>query len=480
MQSQGFRPSLCGMIQTLQSAAIALHGAAQEVLAFVRPIQDFIDPIQDRLYSLIKDIRFVQEFQREGKERPWESLVLSVVADIVVDAASFVLGHDILTGEKLSHGMELVTFAAIFVPLVAASALRHGDNVARAGSQLSHHADELGEVGQMATRHSDELLDDFYAQARALNFPDRVTDAIVANLKPGRKILIELSELSDGSLGLKRAARFFDDQYAYKHIDLKGTKSNDFGLLYDEDYVPHLSDPDIMGIIDDGRILSDEAALKVVDELNFVARGNRGVDPTKAIQRGPLIVEPTDPFQHSQRATFFTVNDSGKYVQIDPNTGQRVRIADSVPNDGVAVFELNSNGSPIVYTVGGGDEYVGWVTKAAYNEDLSYFPWAGKHPGGNPSLTWDDWYRWNKSPNRIYSARELVRRVEEPGPFHNFPGSFDETIFKGRRMVISDNYVLYTHRGTINGYSGTFEIGVRPSPSGRTEIIRHRFFRRDR
>jgi hypothetical protein len=34
-------------------------------------------------------------------------------ADTVVDVASVILGHDILTGEKLSHGMELLTFGAV-------------------------------------------------------------------------------------------------------------------------------------------------------------------------------------------------------------------------------------------------------------------------------------------------------------------------------------------------------------------------------
>lgn len=82
-------------------------------------------------------------------------------------------------------------------------------------------------------------------------------------------------------------------------------------------------------------------------------------------------------------------------------------------------------------------------------------------------------------PNRIYSARELVRRGNEPGPYHNFPESFNSAIFNGNRQVISENYVLYTNRGTLNGVRGTYEIGVRPSASGRTEVITHRFFRPD-
>jgi RHS repeat-associated protein len=86
----------------------------------------------------------------------------------------------------------------------------------------------------------------------------------------------------------------------------------------------------------------------------------------------------------------------------------------------------------------------------------------------------------SREPNRIYSARELIRRAAEPGPFHNFPESFNDVIFRGERRVVSDSYVTYTQRGAINGVDGTFEIGVRPSASGRTEVITHRFFRPDK
>jgi hypothetical protein len=73
-----------------------------------------------------------------------------------------------------------------------------------------------------------------------------------------------------------------------------------------------------------------------------------------------------------------------------------------------------------------------------------------------------------------------VRRAEDGGPLHNFPESFNKSIFSGNRQVISDDYVLYTQRGFVNGRAGTFEIGVRPSASGRTEVITHRFFNPDK
>ena len=95
----------------------------------------------------------------------------------------------------------------------------------------------------------------------------------------------------------------------------------------------------------------------------------------------------------------------------------------------------------------------------------------------------------NSEPNRIYSARELMRRAGERGPFHNFPESFNKTIFEqGTRTVkpnffknakpgLTKNGAMYRLEGSINGRSGTFEIGVRPSISGNTEVITHRFFR---
>ena len=89
--------------------------------------------------------------------------------------------------------------------------------------------------------------------------------------------------------------------------------------------------------------------------------------------------------------------------------------------------------------------------------------------------------------NRIYSARELLRRAAEPGPFHNFHEAFNKTIFQNGTKTITPNYfniakpglsntnILYKYPGTVNGAKGFFEIGVRPSLSGNTEVIIHRF-----
>jgi hypothetical protein len=91
-------------------------------------------------------------------------------------------------------------------------------------------------------------------------------------------------------------------------------------------------------------------------------------------------------------------------------------------------------------------------------------------------------------PTRIYAAGTLMRMAEDSGPMHNFPESFNADIFKGTRTVtrdffnvdrqsLSNDGVMYRASGHINGKAGTFEIGVRPSLSGRTEVITHRVFR---
>ena len=95
------------------------------------------------------------------------------------------------------------------------------------------------------------------------------------------------------------------------------------------------------------------------------------------------------------------------------------------------------------------------------------------------------------APNRIYSARALIRQAQEPGPFHNFPESVTQDVFaQGTRTVtpnfyrvpkpgLSNDSVMYQLGGTVNGVQGTFELGVRPSVSGKTEVIIHTFFRPD-
>jgi hypothetical protein len=68
--------------------------------------------------------------------------------------------------------------------------------------------------------------------------------------------------------------------------------------------------------------------------------------------------------------------------------------------------------------------------------------------------------------------------------------SFNQTIFSQGVRTVTPNYfnefkpnlttanISYKLPGNINGTNGIFEIGVRPSVSGNTEVIIHRFFQK--
>jgi hypothetical protein len=43
-------------------------------------------------------------------------------------------------------------------------------------------------------------------------------------------------------------------------------------------------------------------------------------------------------------------------------------------------------------------------------------------------------------PSRIYSARKMIRRADEPGPFHNFPESFNQQIFVQGSRTVTPNF----------------------------------------
>src|SRR5690606_27648418 len=92
-------------------------------------------------------------------------------------------------------------------------------------------------------------------------------------------------------------------------------------------------------------------------------------------------------------------------------------------------------------------------------------------------------------PSRSYSARDLLRRADAPAPVHNSPESFNAEISQSGKATVTPNFwrtakpnmsndsIMYSLPGQVNGRAGVFEIGVRPSASGNTEVIMHRFFR---
>lgn len=52
------------------------------------------------------------------------------------------------------------------------------------------------------------------------------------------------------------------------------------------------------------------------------------------------------------------------------------------------------------------------------------------------------------------------------------PGYFNKA-----KPGLSSDSIQYTFPGRVNGHDGVYEIFERPSVSGRTAVITHRFFR---
>lgn len=68
--------------------------------------------------------------------------------------------------------------------------------------------------------------------------------------------------------------------------------------------------------------------------------------------------------------------------------------------------------------------------------------------------------------------------IEESGAFHNFPALYDDAILAaGSRTVVNEGYTLYQLPGSVNGVTGMYRIGTRPTALGGGEPITHRFFR---
>ena len=71
----------------------------------------------------------------------------------------------------------------------------------------------------------------------------------------------------------------------------------------------------------------------------------------------------------------------------------------------------------------------------------------------------------------IYDPK-VWNKASTEATMHNFPYSFDQVILKSRPLIKSGGYQIYRLPGTVNEYSGFFEIGVR-----KPNVIDHRFFR---
>ncbi|MCP4417438.1 MAG: DUF45 domain-containing protein [Chloroflexi bacterium] len=182
----------------MQTAAAAASDVAQKILEYTEPYQDWIDPFQERLYNVIKDTTFIRELQRDARKQPVQSMLAAALMDWVYDLTSVVLGHDLMTGQKLSHGEELLAVAAIAIPVLSVAAIKLGPKMLKAGSRLASHGDELIEGVEFAAKHADELGD---AARFATKHSDELADAVTWSARHG-------DDLSEA-----RLAQRLDDEY---------------------------------------------------------------------------------------------------------------------------------------------------------------------------------------------------------------------------------------------------------------------------
>lgn len=223
------------------------------------------------------------------------------------------------------------------------------------------------------------------------------------------------------------------------------------------------------------------------DATGLTYFGARYYDPYLGRFMGvdPAGVNPSDPFTFNR----YSYGNNNPYRFIDPNGWQSADTScDEVCEEEQA---RKARAAPFKQVAQGASDIADAVDAEA-SSPMNWVPLGGvvKKVGKVVEKV---------VPKRFYSARELVRRAADPGPFHNFPESFNDDIFRGTRTVVKPNYIVYSKRGTITlpgkevkdaagnivrnparVIEGTYEIGVEPSASGRNEKIVHRLFRPDK
>jgi RHS repeat-associated protein len=185
---------------------------------------------------------------------------------------------------------------------------------------------------------------------RRLNFTPRLTDTIKENLTPGQHLLIELKELSNGKLGLKKAVSE-EGFRPYKTSEFINIKSDADGYVRLPDgTIVGISDPDIMAGVKDGRLMTQAETDAWRESMN------------KTWQKLGPHMEGDGPFPHSGRATYYT------------KPGAKLDIALDIPTH-VVDFHLDAEGNLRFDVVSGKSNYLNHLQELTPNENLSSYPW---------------------------------------------------------------------------------------------------------
>lgn len=272
------------------------------------------------------------------------------------------------------------------------------------------------------------------------------------------------------------------ERITYVHFDAQGSplagSDRDGKLVWREEYTPYgdtVDGAETTGSIGFAGKLHDP-------DIGLSYFGARWYDPVTGRFMG---VDPADFYQENIHSfNRYTYANNNPYAYVDPDGNLPILLvaygiykAASIAYDAYTTYQTVSDSSAsttekvvaVASLAAGAVDPTGAANKLRSLAKLSK---ATKSVSKSVA----------KEPNRIYSARELKRRAENPrtnnaeNPNHNFPESFNSEIFKGNKTIVSDKYHLYTKPGTLNGRSGVYEIGVKPSASGKTEVITHRFF----
>ena len=178
-----FTDMLCGAVDFARTAAEFVTFVGQEVVDFMEPFMDkVVDPIQDFIYNAVKDTAFMERLRADARANPGTSMLAMLALDTAYDAVSLIMGHDLFTGEKLSHGEELFIFGTTFGPLIVGGVLKYGGKLLGAAGDMARRGVDAAGDSISASKRADQLQAAARLQGRMDTFVNRTDDVLQRRL----------------------------------------------------------------------------------------------------------------------------------------------------------------------------------------------------------------------------------------------------------------------------------------------------------